>query len=262
MHVKCEVNLKSMKRIFVIISIILGAIAIMVVIGIYKFNFANNDIYIQTDGELNSKDATYLINEQAITLKNGISQIATVAGSASETTTRYFGNEVAGDLNGDGQSDVAFLLTQDHGGSGTFYYIAVALASNQGYGGLNAILLGDRIAPQTTEISEGRVIVNYADRKEGDSMSTAPSVGVSKYFQVVNQELREVDSSILVVNPVSTSSHIYTDETDAGSQVIRKQGETCGENIGNCAIGLKCAYPCGIPGCENVCLPENELPRP
>lgn len=43
---------------------------------------------------------------------------------------------------------------------------------------------------------------------------------------------------------------------------LRKQGERCGENIGNCEPGLKCSYPCGIQGCEYVCQPEDELPKP
>jgi hypothetical protein len=43
---------------------------------------------------------------------------------------------------------------------------------------------------------------------------------------------------------------------------LRKEGETCGENIGNCETGLKCAYPCGIEGCKNACVSENILPRP
>jgi len=43
---------------------------------------------------------------------------------------------------------------------------------------------------------------------------------------------------------------------------VRTQWETCGEEIWNCASGLQCTYPCGIEGCENVCLPENELPKP
>ena len=48
-------------------------------------------------------------------------------GSASRIVTRYFGSEVRGDLNGDGREDVAFLLTQQSGGSGTFFYAVAAL---------------------------------------------------------------------------------------------------------------------------------------
>jgi len=59
------------------------------------------------------------------------------------------------------------------------------------YKGTNAILLGDRIAPQTTEIKNGQVIVNYADRAAGEPMTARPSVGVSKYLKVEGTTLVE-----------------------------------------------------------------------
>ena len=111
------------------------------------------------------------------------------------TSLLYFGNEARGDLNGDGVEDIAFLATQDGGGSGTFYYVVVALGgagtSVGGYFGTNGILLGDRIAPQTTEIRDGLVIVNYAERAAGEPMTTRPSVGVSKYLFISNGTLVE-----------------------------------------------------------------------
>jgi len=58
--------------------------------------------------------------------------------------------------------------------------------------GTKAIYLGDRIAPQTTEFRNGEIIVNYADRRPDEPFSTIPSVGVSKYFKVVDGELREI----------------------------------------------------------------------
>jgi hypothetical protein len=103
---------------------------------------------------------------------------------------RYFGNEAKGDLNNDDIPDTAFLITTDGGGSGTFYYVIAVLNTTEGYKPTNAILLGDRIAPQTTEIRDKKLIVNYADRKKTDPMTTAPSVGVSKYFTVSGQVLK------------------------------------------------------------------------
>ena len=104
----------------------------------------------------------------------------------------YFGNEATGDLNGDGLPDTAFIFTEDGGGSGTFFYVAVHLKTLNGYKDTNAVFLGDRIAPQTTEIKNGELIVNYADRRPTDPMTTAPSVGVSKYLKVQGMELVEI----------------------------------------------------------------------
>jgi hypothetical protein len=91
-------------------------------------------------------------------------------------------------------------LTQNNGGSGTFYYVVVALSSPNGYIGTNGILLGDRIAPQTTEIKNGQIIVNYADRKTGEAMTIAPSVGVSKYLNVNGNRLIEITNPNITSN--------------------------------------------------------------
>jgi hypothetical protein len=136
-------------------------------------------------------DATYVIDGQSIKLINGLSEMEAAPGSASKIVTRFFGNDASGDLNGDGKVDIAFLLTQTNGGSGTFFYVVVALQTDTGYLGTNAVFLGDRIAPQTTEIQGSTVIVNYADRNPGESFDVAPSLGVSKYLKVTNGQLVE-----------------------------------------------------------------------
>lgn len=181
--------MKKSATVLIVISILI--VAVILGIGIYKFNFTNDDIYIQGGDKINSKDATYRIEGESVTLKDGVAENSAVDGAVTKIITRYFGNDASGDLNGDGKDDKAFLLTQDGGGSGTFFYVAVALAADNGYQGINAILLGDRIAPQTTEIKDGKVVVNYADRKADEPMTAQPSVGVSKYFQVVNNQLVE-----------------------------------------------------------------------
>lgn len=33
------------------------------------------------------------------------------------------------------------------------------------------------------------------------------------------------------------------------------EGESCGDGLATCGAGLSCCYPCGIPGCTNVCEP-------
>ncbi len=130
------------------------------------------------------KNATYTVEGKSLKLVDGVSEVPSAPGSASKITTRYFGNEVFRDFDGDGREDIAFLLTQNSGGSGTFYYLVVALNKDNGYIGGHATLIGDRIAPQTTEInSNGFIVVNYADRKPGESFTVQPSVGKSLWFK-------------------------------------------------------------------------------
>src|SRR3989344_173433 len=111
------------------------------------------------------KNAEYMIEGERVKLKNGITETAAAPDSASKVVTRYFGNEFVLDLNDDGREDTVFLLTQETGGTGTFYYVVAALNTERGYIGSEALLLGDRVAPQTTKRRRGKmVIVNYADR--------------------------------------------------------------------------------------------------
>lgn len=127
-------------------------------------------------------NATYVIDGRPVKLVDGKAEMAAAPGSATIATTKIFGQPTSGDLNGDGAPDAAFLLQQDSGGSGIFYYVAAAIGSSFGTHGSNAILLGDRIAPQNIEIQNGEIVANYADRRPGEPMITQPSVGVSKYF--------------------------------------------------------------------------------
>ena len=134
-------------------------------------------------------NATYIIEGQPVTLVNGKAETEIAPGSASMKITRYFGNEVRLDLNGDNREDVAFLLTQEMGGSGVFYYVVATLNTENGYIGSQGLFLGDRISPQTTEISrnpshKGVIVVNYAVRNPGEPFTVQPSLGKSIWLKL------------------------------------------------------------------------------
>lgn len=140
------------------------------------------------------QNGTYMIDGQPITLLDGIAEKDLASGSDSRLVTRYFGSSIQLDLNGDGALDTAFLLVQDSGGSGTFYFVAAAIRTTIGYVGSNAIVIGDRIAPQGISIDPEnplRFIVNYAERKANEPMSVQPSIGVSKTFKLEGNVLVE-----------------------------------------------------------------------
>jgi hypothetical protein len=178
----------GMKRLYLVIVAAVLFFAIVSLMVFLQYHPAKVQPSVPTD----FKNATYIINDKPVTLVNGHAESEAAPGSASKIITQYFGNEANGDLNGDGMEDVAFLITQSEGGSGTFYYAVVALKTAAGYQGTNAILLGDRIAPQTTGIINGKVVVNYAERESTDAMSSPPSVGTSKFLIVNGTTLTEV----------------------------------------------------------------------
>ncbi len=138
--------------------------------------------------------ATYVIDGQPIALRYG-SASTPIAGSEKNIfmQTGYFGKASYGDLNGDGKQDVAVILTQEPGGSGTFYYLAAALKAADGTAtGTNALLLGDRIIPRSTAVDGDMVTVKYLDRQTGEPMSAAPAVAMTRFFKFANGQLSEI----------------------------------------------------------------------
>lgn len=170
-------------------TILVAVLLMVLIVGVYLFYGGKGTTGMAY--KIDPLNASYIIENQPIQLAGGILSVEAAPGSASQMTTRIFGQPAAGDLNGDGKTDAAVILEQNAGGSGTFYYVAAAINTGNATQGTNAILIGDRIAPQTLEISGGKIIFNYADRLLGEPMTTQPSVGVSKYFTVQNGTLTE-----------------------------------------------------------------------
>lgn len=169
---------------------LLAIVLIIILVGVGIFvaspkNIFDKDIQAgqetATEKALTTKDlmnSTFIISDTKVILQNGSEERALLPDSASEVVTKYFGNEVFTDINNDGKKDAVFLVTQNAGGSGTFFYAVGLVSTKFGYTGTKAILIGDRIAPQSTvAMSGGLVDINYADRKPTDPMTTQPSIG-------------------------------------------------------------------------------------
>ena len=153
---------------------LIGLTVIIVLVGgFFAFNaYIYNEK--QASEEAEYQDAEFVLEGQRVRLGEN---------------TRYFGNELRTDLDGDGREDVAFIVTHSPGGSGTFYYAVAALNTERGYIGSDGYLLGDRIAPQSTTVSPNPrhkhvVVFTYADRAADDPMTAQPSVGKSVYLKL------------------------------------------------------------------------------
>ncbi|MEK7631059.1 MAG: META domain-containing protein [Patescibacteria group bacterium] len=183
-------------------------IILALVVGLFLFIYRGKPK--QETFSFDYKNSTYLIDGQYVTLKDGVSEVSAAPGSATMITTRYFGNAVEADLDNDGDADTAFLVTHNTGGSGTFYYLVGAIKEVSGYRGTSGVLIGDRIAPQTTEYRNGNVIVNYADRERGEPMTAEPTVGESLHLrydvasnsfgEIVPEFEGEADPSVMKLN--------------------------------------------------------------
>lgn len=176
---------------FSMIRDVLLSVAALLLLAGSMWYAANTDPDTATD----PKNATYTIEGRQVRLVNGFAETEAAPGSTSKVVTRYFGNEIKTDLDGDGREDVAFILTQESGGSGTFYYAVAALNTGKGYIGSDGYLLGDRIAPQPTTLSTnprqvGVVVFNYADRIPGEAMTVRPTYGRSVYLKLDTNSMR------------------------------------------------------------------------
>ena len=209
--------------------LIYASALVIIITGVLWFTFHERSL------PLDYKDIEYDIGGQRIVLHNGRAETPGAPQSSARVITTYFGNEVKKDIDGDGDEDVVFLVTQNAGGTGTFYYVVAALKTDGGYVGSKGMLIGDRIAPQTTVSGPGKqVIVNYADRKPGESMATQPSVGKSLYllfdskinqFGEVVQDF-EGESNVPRQTSVLNSSHVVVAAGDIARARTGKQMDT------------------------------------
>ena len=141
------------------------------------------------------RNAEYLIEGQRIKLADGLADTDSSPGSASRIVTRYFCNELKTDLNEDGREDIVFLVTQQRGGSGMFFYAVAALNTGAGYVGSDGYLLGDRIAPRSSAMSRNPrhknvIEVNYRDRGPDQPMTAQPTVARSVYLKLDARTVR------------------------------------------------------------------------
>lgn len=158
-------------------------------------------------GAVDPFNAIYLIDGRGVKLTDKYFESEIAPNSASKMKVSVFGEPVYGDLDNDGDDDALLILVVDLGGSGTFYYEAVALNYPDGWRGVNAILMGDRVAPQTNKIKNNLAIVNYAVRAEDEPMSSAPNIGKSDYLYIEAGSLERANlknPNIFLVRPQET----------------------------------------------------------
>ena len=174
-------------------------LSLIILIFITNFSYSNVSVKSESTRRLKPQKSSFVIDGELIKLKNGVSEIRIDKSSASKIVTKYTGINAKGDLNNDSLVDMAVILTQETGGSGTFYYVAVISSKNKRYYGSNAIFLGDRIKVNRVEVKNGEVVVNYWDRKKSESMVEEPTVATSKTFAFVNDELKAKNSTTVLV---------------------------------------------------------------
>lgn len=75
-----------------------------------------------------------------------------------------------GDLNGDGQSDVAVVLVSSFGGSGHFYELTALINEGHSFRQINNLELGDRVNIESLEIENRRINITLLTHGPHDPM--------------------------------------------------------------------------------------------
>ena len=134
-------------------------------------------------------NATFKIDRAQVTLTNGKADTEAAPGSASRIVTTLTDKRATGDVDGDGRADTIVVLTQQPGGTGTFYYVAVLLNGTTGVTATPATLLGDRIAVNALRLDGTTIAVDLLERASGQPFTASPSVSVTKKFAVASGAL-------------------------------------------------------------------------
>ncbi|MEE4361483.1 MAG: hypothetical protein V2I63_08150 [Pseudomonadales bacterium] len=135
------------------------------------------------------RNATYLIEGEPVRLRDGRAERPAAPGATTTISTTMEGATRYADIDGDGDADAVLVLRQDPGGSGTFYYVAIARKVDGGYLGGTAVLIGDRIAPRRLDLVQGVVALEYLDRAPGEAMLVNPAQRRTAYLMLEGDAL-------------------------------------------------------------------------
>lgn len=203
----------------ILISVFALAVVLMAVLILFK---AQKEQTVQAP---NTLDTAFVIDGKEFALKDGKAESVIDPDAASVSKLTVFGSPAYGDLDADGDQDAALLLQYEVGGSGTFYYAALALLDGAEYKGSGTMFLGDRIAPQTIEIREGRAVYSFADRNAGEPMSAQPSVGKSVWVHY-DAERNEIGEWVKDFEGESDFSERFSAVVDRVSVVFEQKEYT------------------------------------
>lgn len=135
--------------------------------------------------------ATYLIEGVEFTLHEGAALQRHLLNSAISEKVTLLDTNVVADFDKDTRDDTAVILTHEPGGTGTFYYAAVAFKDEDSYITSNTVLLGDRIVISGVDVTLQGFNVRYLDRRPDQDFTMQPAVAKVARF-VIDADARTI----------------------------------------------------------------------
>ncbi len=182
-----------MKNKLIIILAVSFALLIIVIALSFKEKITYPDIEqddITAIQPFDPKNVSYIIDGLSITLKDGLYSSPLTDATSSRITVKYAGNEVSGDIDGDGVFDKAYIISKETEGGNLYYYAAMLLDKKPSSITLSPIIIGDRVVVQKMYIDKDKIIINYLERKPGEDFKKEPSVAdtiILKYESTLRQ---------------------------------------------------------------------------
>jgi heat shock protein HslJ len=177
----------------VVLASLMSCAGLLTLVGCGGAGEAGSDGTPRASSSADPRNTTYRIDETDVTLVDGMDERPAAPGSSSKILTKVWGGSTLADLNGDGVDDAVLILTQETGGSGTFFYLAAAVAAPAGYVGTAGLLLGDRIDPKSVSVQDGTVTFTYMTHGANQSFAEEPAVEVVRRAILSEDGLRLVE---------------------------------------------------------------------
>lgn len=145
------------------------------------------------------RSATYVIDGASYTLEGGSYDDPSVPRHISSLDLTALG-----DINGDGVTDAATIISENTGGSGTFILLAVMVNSGGGSASIfdpamltnvATIGLGDRVIVHNIELADGLIGVDFTTQ-DADDPFCCPTLDVHQTFQLQDNTLVVVDEQV------------------------------------------------------------------
>lgn len=122
--------------------------------------------------------------------------------------------QIRGDLNGDGDEELALVLVQDPSGSGTFLYLTVlGLADNEVVA--RSAFIGDRVQVRGGEFGDGMISLDVIQSGQGDPACCPSQKAIRRW---------ELEGARLVEQPVELKGRISLEDLDGSQWVLRSLG--------------------------------------
>ena len=127
----------------------------------------------------------FSIEKETVRLRNGSAQF-TIPGTTAVIITEIINQPVTGNINKSDDLETVVVLLQHTGGTGSFYYLAAALADEKI---IESYFLGDRIKIVSVSIADKLITVDYLERSINQAMAVAPKIKKTKKFSLSANKL-------------------------------------------------------------------------